>query len=194
MEVVTDIHLYDHGEQTMGRFKIEPPARASQRRPAPARAPALLALLALLALPSATGCYTFTPLERTALSPGEEVRLTLSPAGVDLMSQITGRAGRAVEGHLVEWHHDEVVVAVPVPFAHARPQGSLPRQPVPIPMADVLLVERKMLDWKRTTLALAASSAVAGMVIWRAAGGGGGGLDRGDNGGPTFLRIPLDAR
>jgi hypothetical protein len=146
-------------------------------------------LLMTLAALTGAGCYTFTPLDRATVGPGEPVRVTLSPEGGDYISQITGRHARAVEGVFVEWSAGRMVVALPVPSPSIRGTPTGLRQEVPIAAADVLLVERREFDRSRTALVLAATGTVAGLVLWRAQSGGGGGPGGPDNGGPVFLRV-----
>jgi hypothetical protein len=156
----------------------------------------LRTLLVLAVLGSASGCYRYIETDRSTVSPGTEVRASLTDAGSEVARAYFGPDVRSVEGPVVGWDQDELTVLV-------RGYLSRPGYP-PTSVEDTIrllpehfrTVEVRTLDGKRT---LGLAAAIVGGTVAAVFGTGvfGGGSDEGDEGdnpdpdAAIIVRIPI---
>lgn len=138
-----------------------------------------MALLSLLL--ATTGCFHYTPVPLSRLPEGGEVRVRLSERGATRLGGGEGNQlahlDRTVEGDLVRVNGEILMVAVPVAARHAAPFARSPAmyRRVAIPLEDVLAVELRELDRKKTGIVLAgAGAAVFAFVLYHFGGEFGG--------------------
>lgn len=141
--------------------------RTERRRLRTARGPlrltAAAALLGLLA-----GCYQYQPvLSPNVPSPGDQVRI--APVGWnDPDRPRDANEPEYVEGRVVEWGSDEVLLDIP-PDEEARHSGEgrryLLSDTVPFPVDRIGYVERRELDGWRTARWAVGGTAAVGLVI-----------------------------
>jgi hypothetical protein len=142
------------------------------------------ARLAIVALGVVLGsaCYTFEPVGVEALGPGNGVRARLTPAGAQLLGELTGDPSNVLEGAFVSGQPDRLRFAL-WRSDLARP-GFRPGQvEIELPRGDVVEVERKRLSRLRTGLLSAGLVGGLLLLIDALGSGAGGFLSGGDDGG-----------
>jgi hypothetical protein len=109
----------------------------------------------LLAPPLLAGCYTYSPIELAAVTPGMEVRARVSAAtAVQLGPSLGMSDARLLSGSVVDQHADGLTLKVAsVPAGTVGAQEGLFQQ-ILITRADLLELESKKLDDTRTRLAV----------------------------------------
>lgn len=127
------------------------------------RVVALLLVSALFA-----GCYTYTPIELAAVTPGMEVRARVSAATAAQLGPSLGMTdARLLSGSVVDTAGSGLTLKVAsAPMGTMGAQEGLFQQ-ILIARADVLEVESKKLDNTRTRVAVA--SGVVGAIAVAAA-------------------------
>jgi hypothetical protein len=129
-----------------------------------------------------SGCFQYLPVSPQSAPPvGEEVRARLSGAGLDkLAPEIRDQQrGSVVEGEVVEADARALVLAVSVESAGAPARTARElRQRVVIPVADVVELELKQMDRKRTYLVVGGAAVLLGAFAVTELLGGFGGSSR----------------
>lgn len=139
----------------------------------------LLAALGLL--PAMAACHTFNPVDRSALEPGNAIRVTLTPAESGRQLERFGRFRGSLEGTVRDLEGPTLGLTLPadLPPPAGSPASMGLRSYVEVPWEGVAGVEVKRISWVRTGL-LAAAATVATVVILDVTDDSGGG--RGDGG------------
>jgi hypothetical protein len=136
------------------------------------------------------GCYRYVPSTRDALTPGADVRLSLTPAGTTGLVSILGSQTTAVEGRVLGTSDTSYVIAMSGTLkAASYSPGAAPSHTiwggdsVTIPGAAVGGIERRLLDSRRTTLfailGTAAAAATVRILVHALGSRSGGGDDGG---------------
>lgn len=120
-----------------------------------------MALLSFLF--ATTGCFHYSPAPLSRLSEGDEVRVRLSEGGATRLrggerNQLA-QVDRTVQGDLVRINGEFLMVSLPVAPRQAAPYARFPEmyRRVAISLDDVLVVELKHLDRKKTGILLASA-------------------------------------
>ena len=125
-----------------------------------------------------SACTTFTPLRAADMSPGYNVRVSLSDQGaVDLAPKIGARA-RQLEGTLTEASDSILVMSVRRVTREGGGDDTYNDLPVSLPSRDVDAVERSTTSISRSVLSAGAIVATA-LLAARGAGDASGGKDGG---------------
>jgi hypothetical protein len=121
-------------------------------------------------LPTLLGaaCFQYVPILPAEAPVGKEVRLHLTDAGLARLRDTLGgqvpRLGKTIEGPLIASQGQRLLVGVP---AWSRPES--PRdgfqQRVSISVSDLLGVERKKLDKRKTSLIVTAAGVALGAFV-----------------------------
>lgn len=139
----------------------------------------------LLLVPFVAGCHTFSPVDRSALEPGNAIRITLTAEESVRQVERLGGLRTSVQGTVRDLDGPSLGLTLPadVPPPPGSPASTGLRSYVEIPWPGVAALEVKRISWARTGL-LAAAAAVATVVIMDVAdqsandGSGGGGVDQ----------------
>jgi hypothetical protein len=143
-----------------------------------------------------TGCYRYQVVAPDTLSPGTEVRARLSADAVERAAEVLASGDdiqRVIEGRFVERERESVVLLVP--FTRTDPGGARLGQRLRFDLRDILEIESKHLDRRRTALVLGTGAVILGVAVIRQLRDSGEGL--GPNppgGGPEELVVPAGFR
>ena len=145
-------------------------------------------------LPLLVGCYSYTPITPAAAPTGSEVRARITGAASDRVAPLLQSFDtRVLVGSVVENNGGELVLQVPL---GARPNVTeivAPLQTrIPLAVADMVSLERRRLDVKRTTVlvgGIAAGIAAGVFVALRAGGDSDEGKSPDEP--PPIARIPI---
>lgn len=150
-------------------------------------------LVLALAVAPLAACHTYAPTGVGEVSPGQTVRVRLTPAGeARLPATVVVDPTRFLEGEIVDREGGEITLAV---VAAARQRGFFSEdlhERVRLELAETVEVERRELDRPRTYALLAAAGVVVTTAIVQVFTGktGGNTIDRTDQG-PAAARIQL---
>jgi hypothetical protein len=145
--------------------------------------------------PFVVGCYSYTPIETTAVPVGTEVRAHISGAASDRIAPIIGQFNqRVLTGKIDE--NDSGAVTLEVQTGAALNTGSAVApliQRVPFDRGEVVRLEQRKLSTTRTAILIGSISAAAGLAAYAAlhSGGDSGGDNGGGGGPPPINRIPV---
>jgi hypothetical protein len=143
----------------------------------------------LLLVPLVTSCYTYVPLETSALAPGQSLRARISGAHADQIAPLLGRSdARLITGKVISAGADTLIIEVPTTERAAVGGGfQTLNQRVAVPRVSILELESRTLDRKRTTLATVAGVVALGAILVQThVIDPGGSRMPGDGGGPEF--------
>ena len=136
-----------------------------------------------------SGCFTYVPVDRASVAPGQDVRVYVSRTGLAQLPEAFA-TDRWLRGSLDSWDPDLLRLQVPIRRSAGGYLGPDIREALEIPIGDVLEVERREFSRGRTAAIVAVGAAVATagiLVITRE--------DRApdDDGGgdPELIRLPL---
>jgi hypothetical protein len=148
--------------------------------------------LILLALPLCSACFTYAPVQLSALPSGAPVRAHIGSVEAERLEPLIGRESRVIDGVLVGTVADSVLLDVATAAQTVSGGGMrVLHQRVAVPLTAVTELELKRLSRTRTTLAVAGGSVALGYILVGALNiGPGSEGSRGGNGGTDF-RIPL---
>jgi hypothetical protein len=147
----------------------------------------------LLLCPLLVGCYTYAPIEPASAPVGTEVRAQISGAASDRIAPIIQSFNtRVLTGKIDENKSGDMVLEVPTGARLNTGDNVLPLvQRVPLQRGDLVQLEMRRLDTRRTGFLIGAIGAavIAGSYIALQGNGGGSGTAPGDGGNPVN-RIP----
>ena len=148
--------------------------------------------LALLAPAVLAGCYTYAPVQSSALSPGTGVRARVSATAAERVAPLLGVSdARVLTGTLIDNRSGRLIVEVPtLAQATIGTGGQSLNQRISIAPGDLVEIESRKLDRQRTGLVVGAAL-IIGASATVAALKGGPGLDRPPGGTSTDSRIPI---
>lgn len=149
------------------------------------RGVAVLATASLL-----SGCYSYAPVQLTAVPTGEQVRVTLSRRGQLELAERSPLIEEVVQGTFLGRTGEEVRLSVPVAVRQEGFFRSDLDQELPIPAGEIVAVDLRRFSAGKTAAFVGgiagASALIVGVIIAASAdpaGPGGGGIDE--------IRIPL---
>ena len=146
----------------------------------------------VVTLPWYAACYSYVPVELSALPQGAAVRARITSEQAERVGPLVGREQRVLEGLVVTAAADSVLLEVPT-ASRIGSGGSVQvmHQRVAIARGGITEVELKRLNRGRTALLAVGGSIVIGYFLMDALDiGPGREGPRGGNGG-TDMRIPL---
>jgi len=146
--------------------------------------------LALAAVVSAAGCYTYIPTELSTVPAGQEVRVYMSRLALAALPEDIPANDLYLRGSLTAQADDSLTIRVPITSRQQGLSVSEIRQDVRVPTAEIVAVQRREFSTGRTALAIGGAAVGAGAIIaliFEAVGGGGPGDPPGDD----LSRVPL---
>jgi hypothetical protein len=143
----------------------------------------LLALVLLL-----SGCHRYVAVRAGSVPPGSQVRVHLTPEGVERIGSAYGSATGIIDGELDSWA-DEVVVNIPVQASPGMLDRGLVNKIV-IAQADIVAVELQQRDPTRTAALSIGLGAVVALTAIAVFGGVFGGTTIVDNPPPEDILVP----
>lgn len=135
-------------------------------------------IAAVLPIAFSSGCFQYTQVPLAQAAVGREIRVHLTDSGYARLHETAGdqlpQLRKTVEGPLIAANDQRILVAVPV-WTGGPTTHEILQQRVAIPIADVLGLERKSLDKRRTTLIVAgAGAALVAFIAYHVSGEFGG--------------------
>ncbi len=112
-----------------------------------------------------TGCYTYGPMEMSALTPDLEVRTRVTGAEADRLAEFLGSDSRIIDGTVQEIDDDNLLLLVPVLSSIERGRGGDLNQRIEILRDGLVEIEVKQLDRARTGVMFAAATVALGVVV-----------------------------
>jgi hypothetical protein len=148
--------------------------------------------LALFAPVLLAGCYTYANVDAASVRPGMGVRARVSAAAADRIAPLLGASdARVVAGTLIDNASGAMLIEVPTsPQVGIGSTGQSLAQRISIAPGELLQLESRKLDRRRTAIVVGAAAVIAGSVAIAALQGGPG-LDRPPGGSSTDTKIPL---
>ena len=146
-----------------------------------------LAVPALLA-----GCYTYAPVQSSALSAGTGVRARVSATAAERVAPLLGVSdARVLTGTLIDNQSGTLIVEVPtIAQASVGTSGQSLNQRISIAPGDLVEIESRKLDRQRTAVVVGVAAVVAASATIAALKGGPG-LDHAPGGSSTDVKLPL---
>jgi hypothetical protein len=148
---------------------------------------------ALLAPALLTGCYTYAPIQSSAVQPGTGVRARVSATAAEQVAPLLGVTdARLLTGTLIDNRAGVLIVEVPT-IAQSGGAGSSVQslyQRISIAPGDLVELESRTLDRRRTAIVVGAAAIIAGSATIAALKGGPG-LDRPPGVSSTDAKIPF---
>ncbi len=124
-------------------------------------------IMSLISSALAMGCFEYRQVPLTAVPIGKDVRVTLSDDGYARLVESVGsdmpRIRRTLEGPLISVEAQQLLVGVSSWVGRPGTREDL-QQRVAVPVADVLGIERKLLNRRKTTIV--AGGAAAALVVF----------------------------
>jgi hypothetical protein len=146
-----------------------------------------------LAMPAlVAGCYTYAPVQSSALSAGTGVRARVSATAAERVAPLLGVSdARVLTGTLIDNQSGTLIVEVPtIAQAAVGPTGQTLNQRISIAPGDLVEIESRKLDRQRTAVVVGVAAVVAASATIAALKGGPG-LDRPPGGSSTDAKIPF---
>ncbi|HEY4306373.1 MAG TPA: hypothetical protein VGM82_18000 [Gemmatimonadaceae bacterium] len=146
--------------------------------------------------PLLVGCYSYTPIEPSAVPVGTEVRMHISGAASDRIAPIIGQFNqRVLTGKIDDNSAGNMTIQVQTGAALNNSETITPlTQRVPFTTGDIVQLETRRLSTGRTAVLIGVLGAAAAGIAIAALNSGGG--TAGDNNGtttgpPPINRIPV---
>ena len=149
--------------------------------------------IALLCACSA-GCYRYDVAAVDRLTPESDVRARVSPGAAERLRAQLGGEGRVVEGRFLGWDGDRLLVEVPAVSEIRGMSVRTLHQRVDLDPGDILEIEVKALDRRRTYLVVGAGVAALAAVVIAQVVPGGGSRPPGGGDPPAEFHVPLGIR
>ena len=150
----------------------------------------------LLLTPLALGCFEFRQVPIAAAPVGKEVRVNLTDSGYHRLAATAGdqvpRLRRTLEGPLISVDEKGLVLGITSWQGRPGSRESL-YQRIAVPVSDVLGLERKVLDRRKTTLiAAGAGAALIAFIAYYVSGEFGGSTSPFPEPGPgETIQVPV---
>jgi hypothetical protein len=145
-------------------------------------------------MPLLVGCYSYTPIEAAVAPAGSEVRARITGAASDRIAPLLGTFdNRVLVGSVVENKAGAMLLEVPT-GAMPNVTASLVQLQTRVPLgpADLVSLERRKIDVRRTSLLAAGIAAGAALGVAAALRAGGeGDAGKGPPDPPPINRIPI---
>lgn len=145
-------------------------------------------------MPLLAGCHSYAPIEPAAAPVGTEVRARITGAASDRVAPLLGTFdNRVLVGSVIENNAGTMLLEVPTGAMPNVAEGVIRMQTrLPLVSTDLVSLERRRLDVRRTTLLAGVIAAgVAAGVHAALRAGGSGDPGRGPSEPPPINRIPI---
>ena len=148
--------------------------------------------LALLTPVLLAGCYSYAPIQPSLVQPGTGVRARVSPTAAEQIAPLLGTTdARVLVGTLVDNRSGTMIVEVPrMTQSGGGGAAQSLNQRISIAPGQLVELETRRLDRKRTAIVVGAVAIVSGSATIAALKGGPG-LERPPGGGTTDAKIPV---
>lgn len=115
----------------------------------------------------ATGCYSYAPIQPATVQPGTEVRARIAAASARQIATLLDTPdARLLVGTVVHSGADTLLIEVPTSHRVATSGGTVTlRQRVGIARPDVLELEVRTYNRRRTSLVAGAAAVIVGSVL-----------------------------
>ena len=113
---------------------------------------------------TASGCYNYSHNDLGEVTPQDEVRVTVSPERSSDLGNRLGTSAEDLEGEVLEVGEESLLLSVPVERGAADGRQGPVRQRVRLYGDDVVRLESRSLD-RRRTLGLAATAGAAAVFL-----------------------------
>src|SRR5512133_3394776 len=134
--------------------------------------------LALIGPAFLAGCYTYAPVQQSAVEPGMGVRARVSATAAEQIAPLLGVSdARVLTGKLIENNDGTMIVEVPTMAQASGTSAQSLYQRISITPGQLVELESRRLDRTRTFVVLGAAAVVGGSIAVAALKGGPG-LDR----------------
>ncbi|MDZ7780474.1 MAG: hypothetical protein U5R14_11185 [Gemmatimonadota bacterium] len=151
-----------------------PPRRAGR-----AGAGAVRGLAMVVFAVSGTACYSYSAVRPAEVAPGQDVRVTVDASLAEAYEDVLGSTDRAWEGRVEDRGAESVVIAVPTSVHEGREGSRVLRQRVEVRNEEMLTLEARALDWRKTGAAVGLTGIAVAVAIVRGWTGLGGTGDEG---------------
>jgi hypothetical protein len=138
-----------------------------------------------------SGCYAHRPVPFSTAPTGEVVRVHLTDAGIQRMEETFGVRQRQIQGEVVEARPDHLLLTFYPPAPPGSRTLATGRRDFRMNAADVLEVELRELNGRRTTALLAGGGLALSLGFYLVKVTDGGGPLPGPGGPGDFSRIPF---
>lgn len=119
----------------------------------------------ILAANLVSACYVHTAAEINAVSPGNKVRVVLTPAGVERLREGSARIMDEVEGSLVSVSPDSLIIERRIGEEFRGTAFEDVRQRLTVARAEVREIRTPVFHMERTLLVSAGIAVVTGVVL-----------------------------
>jgi hypothetical protein len=113
----------------------------------------------------ASGCFTYMPAEFGTVPAGDDVRVHLTRQGIANLPELPTQKGPTLTGKLLSTDGEQLRVRAPVALQQdglvTRPLG----QEVMIPAGEVLLIERRVFNRTRSSIAVGVGAVALAIAI-----------------------------
>jgi hypothetical protein len=133
---------------------------------------AILSLLTVGATALSTGCYSYRPVAPELVPTGAEVRVNVTTAAASRLGEVTGRDRRVFTGEFLGVQGQQIQMLVPTTRIEEAMTVRTLYQRVDLRLDDILEIERRSLDRRRTALVAGTGAAVMTWAVLRAFSGG----------------------
>jgi hypothetical protein len=112
----------------------------------------LLAVVPVLC--AGTACYQYQPAPLTAVTPGQAVRVTLTPSGAAALASSIGPGATSLDGRVLQRTDAELTLALTqIARGPDEPEQFLQNEPLTLPLTTAGTFAVRSLDKPRTVLA-----------------------------------------
>jgi hypothetical protein len=112
------------------------------------------------------GCHHYAPIAAEGLSPGMEVRATVTPQQAEALSGELRRTDRTVlEGVFLRHGQGELVIEVPAVSDLRGGRIETIPQRITLSQGEIVALERRELDRRRTFLLAGTGTVLAGAIL-----------------------------
>jgi len=131
----------------------------------------------------AAGCYRYAPIPFDAVTPGMEIRATLTGNKARELEPLLGAPQPRLQGEVLHRSGETLLLGVPqFQASHQGISGDRLRQWHWFEDADLLHIDIRFVDRRRTGALVGLTGAVVGYALYRVLGGGA--VDTDDSSGP----------
>ena len=115
-----------------------------------------------------SGCYNYRPIPIEAAPPGENVQVTVTPAGAFELGEVTNvtREVPVIRGEFMGQEDDALLIQVPVGSREAGIHRVDLKQIIRVPAGEVLGMSQREFDAPTTALVVAVGAAGVGALLF----------------------------
>ncbi len=149
-------------------------------------------LWAAAAVVLTSGCYSYAPVSLESVSPGQEIRARISAQGSDRIREQLQTESREIEGEVLSRENGQVLLNVTAALRQVGFRFEPLQQRVLLTEDELLELERKELDRRKTYFVAAGVGVAVGTALFVVLEGrAGGGTKQPPIGGPSDDRFVI---